>query len=203
MRQKAEQDVWKPVLGTLGVASVLLPMVGSLVFSPDSPLKKWGSATGGQLAATSFPQSLDPPQADSEPVSVFHQAVEPSSIPKQKLPDAPYEAHARLAPKAELPPQVEVTAAAERAPQVELLPKTDQSVVTLPVSPRYCHTRSSRRKGRHYHARQRLMFRQPMFGPIRKILCPMMFVSSTRTLSQLRSRHRQSTYRTCRITIER
>jgi hypothetical protein len=128
MCQEAEQGVWKPVVATLGVASVLLSIVGNLVFSPDSLLKKGESATGGDLAATSFPQSLDLPRADSEPVPVFQQAIEPSSIPILKLANAQHE------PQAGLAPQAEPAAVAELAPQAELLPQTDETVV--PILPR-------------------------------------------------------------------
>jgi len=38
MYQEAEQGIWKPVLGALGAASVILTIVGNLVFSPKPSL---------------------------------------------------------------------------------------------------------------------------------------------------------------------
>src|SRR5262249_48490059 len=147
---EAEQGVWKPVLGTLGAACVLLAIVGNVVFSPDSPLKKTGTATSRHFVATSFSQIPDPPREYSEPISDFHQAVESSSIAMLDVPNAEQEPHVRLAPQAEPAPQaglspvVELAPVAEPAPQVELLPKSNQTVVTLsaeyPILPREATT---------------------------------------------------------------
>ena len=60
-----------PSAGTSDRSAPAMPFDSGFRFSIAPfwrPVEEWGSTTGGHLAAALFPQNVDPPEADSEPV---------------------------------------------------------------------------------------------------------------------------------------
>lgn len=74
MYQEAEQGIWKPVLGALGVATVVLTLVGNVVFAPKpstSPMLRMansGTSNSDQSHSEMSPQAGQARRVERAPV---------------------------------------------------------------------------------------------------------------------------------------